>query len=62
VNDKVKGDRMDKSKTLIDVKLALAAKYEHRSKLASSSPKRNALATQALKYRRQAAQLQQTQK
>lgn len=50
---------MDRSKNIVDVKLALAAKYEHRSKISNSRPKRKSLATQALKYRRQAAQLQQ---
>jgi len=50
---------MDSSKNIVDVKLALAAKYEHRSKLSNSRPKQKALATQALKYRRQAAQLAQ---
>ncbi len=50
---------MDSSKNIVDVKLALAEKYEHRSRLANSQPKRDSLATQALKYRRQAAQLKQ---
>jgi hypothetical protein len=53
---------MDRSKTKIDVKLALAAKYERLANLANSSSKRTALAYQALKFRRQAAQLQQEAK
>lgn len=48
---------MDRSKNIIDVKTTLAEKYEHLSKLAGSKPKRKALATQALKYRRQAEQM-----
>ncbi|WP_437229171.1 hypothetical protein SH661x_001292 [Planctomicrobium sp. SH661] len=53
---------MDRSKTLIDVKLALAAKYDRLSKLSGSRPRQSTLAYQALKYRRQAEQLQRTQK
>jgi len=53
---------MDRSQTLIDVKLALAAKYERRAKLTSSRPRQSTLAHQALKYRRQAEQLQRPQK
>lgn len=53
---------MDRSKTLIDVKLALAAKYERRSKLTRSSPRRATLAHQALKYQRQAEQMKRDAK
>jgi len=52
---------MDRSKTLIDVKLDLAAKYERRAKLTSSRPRQSTLAYQALKYRRQAEQLKRAQ-
>lgn len=53
---------MDRSQTLIDVKQTLAAKYERLSKLAGSRSKQSAFAYQALKFRRQAEQLQRTQK
>ncbi|MCA9000113.1 MAG: hypothetical protein KDA80_24155 [Planctomycetaceae bacterium] len=49
---------MDKSKTLVDVKLALAEKCERLSKLSGSKPKRQKLANLAAKHRRQAEQLQ----
>jgi hypothetical protein len=49
---------MDRSKTIVDVKLALAEKCERLSKLSGSRPKAKTLATQALKYRRQAEQFQ----
>ncbi|SFJ06596.1 hypothetical protein [Planctomicrobium piriforme] len=48
---------MDRSKTIVDVKLALAEKCERLSKLSGSRPRRATLAHQALKYRRQAEQL-----
>jgi len=49
---------MDRSKTLIDVKMKLAAKYERLAKLTSSRPRQASLANQARKYRRQIEQLQ----
>ncbi|WP_437188397.1 hypothetical protein SH668x_001842 [Planctomicrobium sp. SH668] len=52
---------MDRTKTLVDVKLALSAKYERLSKTAGSRPKQSTFAYQALKYRRQAEQLQRPQ-
>ncbi len=59
MDQQIAGVVMDRSKNIVDVKLALAAKYEHRAKLSSSRPKRAALAHQAEKYRRQANQLKQ---
>lgn len=53
---------MDRSKTLLDVKLELAAKYDRLAKLTSSRPRQASLAQRALVYRRQAEQLQRTQK
>ncbi|WP_437194559.1 hypothetical protein [Planctomicrobium sp. SH527] len=58
-DDMKTGEVMDSSKNIVDVKLALAAKYERLAKVSNSRPKRASLATQALKYRRQAAQLKQ---
>jgi len=49
---------MDKSKTIVDVKIALAEKYERLANLSGSRPKRKTLANQAVKFRRQAAQAQ----
>lgn len=49
---------MDKSKTIVDVKLRLVEKYEGMARVCKSKPKRHSLLTQATKYRRQAAQLE----
>ncbi len=43
-------------RTFVDVKTALAEKYERLSRLTSSVPKKSTFAYHALKYRRQAAQ------
>ena len=43
-------------RTFVDVKTALAEKYERLSRLTSSVPKKSTFAHLALKYRRQAAQ------
>ena len=43
-------------RTFVDVKNALAAKYERLSRLTSSVPKRSTFAHLATKYRRQAEQ------
>jgi len=43
-------------RTFVDVKNALAAKYERLGRLTSSTPKRTTFAFMALKYRRQAEQ------
>ena len=43
-------------RTFVDVKNALAAKYERLGRLTSSTPKRTTFAYMALKYRRQAEQ------
>lgn len=51
---------VDRSKSVIDVKLALAEKYERLSRLSGSRPRAKTLAGQALKYRRQAEQLSRT--
>jgi len=53
---------MDASKNIVDVKLALAEKYDRLSKLSNSRPKRRTLAQQSLKYRRQAETLKLAQK
>ncbi|WP_437202435.1 hypothetical protein [Planctomicrobium sp. SH664] len=52
---------MDKTKNLVDVKLALAAKCERLLRLSGSRPRRKTLAYQALKYRRQAEQIARDQ-
>ena len=49
---------MDASKSLIDVKTALAEKYERKAAQTGSTPKRKQFAFKARKYRRQIAQLQ----
>ncbi|MCA9088121.1 MAG: hypothetical protein KDA90_05725 [Planctomycetaceae bacterium] len=49
---------MDRSKTKIDVKIALAEKYERLSRLAGSTPKTKQFAFKALRYRRQAEQME----
>ena len=51
---------MQRGKTLIDVKLALAEKYEHLSQIAGSEPKRKTYSYKATRYRRQAEQLRRT--
>lgn len=43
-------------RTFVDVKTALAEKYERLSRLTASVPKKSTFAHLALKYRRQAAQ------
>ena len=43
-------------RTFVDVKTALAAKYERLSRLTASVPKKSTFAFMALKYRRQAEQ------
>jgi hypothetical protein len=48
---------MERGKTKIDVKLALAEKYAHLSQIANSVPKRRTFAMKATKYRRQAEQM-----
>lgn len=48
---------MDRSKTLVDVKTALAEKYERRAAQTKSSPKRKQFAFKATRYRRQVEQL-----
>ncbi|MCA9081495.1 MAG: hypothetical protein KDA58_13110 [Planctomycetaceae bacterium] len=52
---------MDSSKTKLDVKKALAAKYERLSQLAGSTPKTKQYAYKALRYRRQAEQIEREQ-
>lgn len=48
---------MDRTKTKIDVKLALAEKYERLARLTSSDPKRRHFHHRALCYRRQVEQM-----
>lgn len=48
---------MSQERTLIDVKQALAEKYERLSRIAGSDPKRRQFATRARHYRRQLEQL-----
>ncbi|MEW4489761.1 hypothetical protein AB1L42_16890 [Thalassoglobus sp. JC818] len=48
---------MDSTKTLVDVKTALALKYERKAAQTSSTPKRKQYAFKARKYRRQLAQM-----
>lgn len=48
---------MSQQRTLLDVKQALAEKYERLSRQAGSDPKRKQFATRARHYRRQAEQL-----
>jgi hypothetical protein len=48
---------MDRTKTKIDVKLALAEKYERLQRVAGSTPKRKKFAFEAARYRRQLEQL-----
>ncbi|WP_417849841.1 hypothetical protein [Thalassoglobus sp.] len=52
---------MDRSKSIVDAKTALAEKYERRAALTKSSPKRKQFAYKAARYRRQIAQLQHGQ-
>lgn len=52
---------MDRSKTLIDVKTALAEKYERQAVMTSSTPKRKQFAYKAARYRRQIEQLSRPQ-
>lgn len=53
---------MDRSKSKIDVKIALAEKYERLARLTSSTPKRRQFAHRAVCYRRQIEQLQRDAK
>lgn len=53
---------MDRSKTIVDVKMALAAKCERLARVSGSRPKRKTLETQALKFRRQAEQFRRSGK
>ncbi len=48
---------MDRSKSLIDVKTALAEKYERQAAATKSQPKRIQFAHKATRYRRQIEQL-----
>jgi hypothetical protein len=48
---------MDRGKTKIDVKVALAEKYTHLSQIAGSEPKRKSYSHKATRYRRQAEQM-----
>lgn len=48
---------MDASKSKIDVKTALADKYERLSKLSGSRPKAKTMLRQSIKFRRQVEQL-----
>ena len=48
---------MDRSKSLIDIKTALAEKYERQAAGTSSTPKRKQFAYKAARYRRQIQQL-----
>lgn len=48
---------MSQERTLIDVKVALAEKYERLSRNANSDPKRHQFATRATRYRRQVEQI-----
>lgn len=51
---------MSDNNHLIQVKTALAEKYERLSRSAKSEPKTRQFARRAVKYRRQVAQLQHT--
>jgi hypothetical protein len=53
---------MDRSKTIVDVKIALAEKCERLANLSGSRPRRKTLNNQAVKFRRQADTLQRTLK
>jgi len=48
---------MERGKTKIDVKLALADKYTHLANIAGSAPKKKSFTHKATKYRRQAEQM-----
>jgi len=50
-------ETMDRSKSLIDVKTALAEKYERQAAITKSQPKRIQFAHKATRYRRQIEQL-----
>jgi len=52
---------MDRSKSLIDIKTALAEKYERQAANTSSAPKRKQFAYKAARYRRQIQQLNRPQ-
>ena len=52
---------MDRSKSLYDVKIKLAEKYERLAKLAGSKPKQKTFSGRAVVYRRQAAQIQRNE-
>ncbi|MEX0585237.1 MAG: hypothetical protein WD176_01245 [Pirellulales bacterium] len=55
--DAMTEDAMERGKTKIDVKLALADKYTHLAQIAGSEPKRKTYCYKATKYRRQAEQM-----
>jgi hypothetical protein len=48
---------MDRGKTKIDVKIALAEKYTHLANIAGSTPKKKTFNHKATKYRRQVEQM-----
>ena len=48
---------MERGKTKIDVKVALAKKYDHLARIAGSEPKRLTFTHKATRYRRQAEQM-----
>lgn len=50
-------ETMDRSKSLIDVKTALAEKYERQAAGTKSQPKRIQFAHKAIRYRRQIEQM-----
>lgn len=52
---------MDRSKSIIDVKTALAEKYERQAALTKSTPKRIQFTHKATRYRRQIEQLNRAQ-
>ncbi len=53
---------MDRTKTKIDVKLALAEKYERLARMAGSTPKKKKFTYDAVRYRRQAEQMRSESK
>ncbi|MEZ6064258.1 MAG: hypothetical protein R3B90_00785 [Planctomycetaceae bacterium] len=53
---------MSETRTLLDVKTALAEKYERLARETKSTPRRKHFANRAVRYRRQAEQLQHGQK
>lgn len=53
---------MSEKRSLYDVKTALADKYERMARNAGSTPKRETFMVRAVRYRRQAQQIAQSQK